>query len=90
MEDMERKLPFFLAMITTVGFFSFIYLIIFRPVPEESRDIVFTMLGSIGTAWISIVAFHFGSSAIESTRATKMAERLERESIQKVTNGHSK
>lgn len=50
-----------LAITITVGFFGLLILTILRHTPENS-DIVDILLGSLGTAWISVINFYFGSS----------------------------
>lgn len=37
--------------------------ICFREVPVGSKEIAFTMLGTVGAAWTGIVGYFFGSSA---------------------------
>ncbi len=55
--------PTWLAFIVTVGFFAALGAMILMPVPEASRDVLNIMLGSLGSAWIAIIAYYFGASA---------------------------
>lgn len=53
--------PAMLAAGVSIGLFSIIYLLIFVPLPQESMNIVNIMLGSLSTAWMSIVGYYFGT-----------------------------
>ncbi len=65
------NLPLFLAITTTLGFFSLLGDICFREVPTGSKEIAFAMLGSVGSAWTGLIGYYFGSSA-GSARKTEM------------------
>jgi hypothetical protein len=54
--------PAVLATCITVGFFGLLFLIIFYPIPNEAKDILQIMIGSLGTAWAGVVTYYFGSS----------------------------
>ena len=53
--------PALLAISVTVGFFGILLALMYDQVAKTNE--VMIMLGSLGTAWTSIVAFYFGSSA---------------------------
>ncbi len=65
------NVPLFLAIATTCAFFSLVADICFREVPTGSKEIAFTMLGSVGTQWVAVMQYHFGSSS-GSARKTEM------------------
>lgn len=52
-----------LGAAVTIGFFGLLATMIFRVIPTENQQVVNIMIGSLGTAWISIVNYYFGSSA---------------------------
>lgn len=64
--DSARKLalndntPRVLAYLITFGFFGMLLVINF--LPEANQAILNIMIGSLGTAWVSIVNYYFGSS----------------------------
>ena len=47
----------------TVGFFGLLSYLMRHEPPAGSRDILNIMLGSLGSAWIGVVTYYFGSSA---------------------------
>lgn len=56
----QSAVPAILALLVTIGFFGILAYMLkgdYRP-----TDALLVMLGSLGTAWTSIVAFYYGSS----------------------------
>jgi hypothetical protein len=63
--------PKVLAMAVTGGFFGILLLMALRALPHENRDLVNVVIGALGTAWISIIGYYFGTSA-GSMRKTEL------------------
>jgi len=61
-------LPPLLGLVVTVGFFGLLYILAFRSVPENSKDVLYAMVGVLGTAWVAIVNYYFGSSVGSDTK----------------------
>lgn len=67
----KDKTPMILAFAVTGGFFSLLWLLAFHSVPTDSVRILDVMVGSLGTAWVGVVTYYFGSSA-GSAEKTKL------------------
>jgi hypothetical protein len=54
-----------LAYLVTVFFFLLVGGLMFMPkeVDQSFKDLVFVLLGVVGTGWANIIGFYFGSSA---------------------------
>lgn len=63
--------PKALGIAITLGFFGLLYFLLRHEPPTGSRDILNIMLGSLGSAWIGVVTYYFGSSA-GSARKTEL------------------
>ena len=61
-ESVRDWMPGILATSVTIGFFGLLAFMLKYDVPENNRDVLNIMLGSLGTAWLSIITYYFGSS----------------------------
>ena len=64
---LSKNVLYLLAIGITLGFFGLLTYMLKFDVPAANKDILNIMLGSLGTAWISIVGYFFGSSAGSKT-----------------------
>ncbi len=55
--------PAVLAISLTVGFFGLLTLLVFVNVDREAMTLLEIMLGCLGTAFIQIISYYFGSSS---------------------------
>jgi hypothetical protein len=63
--------PKVLALAVTTGFFGILLLMAFQPLPGTNKDLVNVIVGALGTAWISIIGYYFGTS-VGSMRKTEL------------------
>ncbi len=72
MEVQTRSpIPGILAMAVTVGFFGLLALEAFHAAPVGNDKVLDMMTGSLGTVWIMVATYYFGSSA-GSARKTEL------------------
>lgn len=62
-----------LAIGVTMGFFAVLILLLLRP--EPASGVATTLLGALGAAWVSVISYHFGSSAGSQLKTRLLAER---------------
>jgi UDP-N-acetylmuramyl pentapeptide phosphotransferase/UDP-N-acetylglucosamine-1-phosphate transferase len=65
--------PKALGIAITLGFFGLLFFLLRHEPPEKSRDILNIMMGSLGSAWIGVVTYYFGSSAGSARKTELMA-----------------
>ena len=71
----KDKTPAILAYSITGGFFGVLFYMLNYEVPYAEREVLFVMLGSLGTAWTGIIAYYFGSSNSSSSKQS-LIERM--------------
>ncbi len=59
---LTRNVASILALGITIGFFTMLIWMLVSDVPVSNKDILNIMIGSLGTAWVGIVGYYFGSS----------------------------
>jgi hypothetical protein len=72
--SVRDKTPAVLAYAVTAGFFSLLWLLAFHSVPVQSERILDVMVGALGTAWIGVVTYYFGSSAGSAEKTRLLAQ----------------
>ena len=70
----KDKLPFILAIMTGGGFISMLWIMALKDVPTTSHDILMASVGTLGTAFVGIVSYHFGSSAGSAKKTEILAQ----------------
>jgi hypothetical protein len=51
-----------LAYLITLGFFGVLSILMFTTIHQEVKDVLFVMLGALGSGWQSCVSYYFGTS----------------------------
>lgn len=59
----KDRTPAMLAYSITGGFFGVLSGMMFIEIPFTAKDVLYVMVGSLGTAWTGVIAYYFGSSA---------------------------
>lgn len=59
----KDKIPAILGITITLGFFGLLASMMKWAPPNQNQDLLDIMLGSLGTAWVAVVTYYFGSSA---------------------------
>lgn len=70
----RSPIPGILAISVTLGFFGLLALTAFHEAPQGSDKVLDLMTGSLGTAWIMIVTYYFGSSAGSAHKTELLAQ----------------
>jgi hypothetical protein len=69
-------IPGILAIFLTAGFFGLLGWMMYEAPPDGSKDILNVMLGSLGTGFITMLAYYYGSSASSAQKTTAMAQAI--------------
>ncbi len=62
-KTLKDKIPASLAIMVTLGFFGVLAYMLKWQIPATGHDAMLLMLGGLGSAWTSVVAYYFGSSS---------------------------
>jgi len=54
--------------IISIGFFGLLSALLFLPVPESNKAVVFTLVGTLGTAWIGCTSYYYGTTRSSSVK----------------------
>jgi hypothetical protein len=69
-----------LAIITTTGFFVILLFVIGAPyvlrVPAVSNPVAETLLGVLGTGWVAVISYYFGSSVGSKEKTALFGESM--------------
>lgn len=71
--EVKDNTPRILAYALVLGFFSVLGFMLVANVPAGSRDLLNIMLGMLGTSFVSVIAYYFGSSAGSNEKSKLLA-----------------
>lgn len=67
--------PKVLAYGTTAGFFGILTSMLYHPLPQDGHDVLLVLVSVLGTAWVGIMSYYFGSSSGSTAKSLLLAER---------------
>jgi hypothetical protein len=74
--EVKDNTPKVLAYALVLGFFSVLGFMLFANVPTGSRDLLNIMLGMLGTSFVSVTAYYFGSSSGSAEKTRLLANSI--------------
>lgn len=77
--SVKDNTPKLLAYGVTIGFFGLLLTMIFKVLPAGNETLLNVMVGVLGTAWIAVMNYYFGSSQGSAKKS---------ETIEKMMNGN--
>lgn len=69
---LRDRIPAILSIGITVGFFGLLSVMMSHVLPSGNDKIIDIMIGALGTAWVQVISYYFGSSAAHDTLVTSM------------------
>ena len=73
----DHATPRLLALLVSIGFFGILSFMLVNAIPANGKDALLVMLGALGTGWMAVLSYYFGSSA-GSFDKTAMLQQLAR------------
>jgi hypothetical protein len=66
--------PPVMTLFITLGFFGLVAALMFCNVPDANRAIFYSLIGSLGTAWIATIHFWFGDTNSSNDKTNLLAQ----------------
>jgi uncharacterized membrane protein len=85
--EVKDRTPGLLALGVTGGFFGLLIGLMFYTPPIANVDVLYMMIGVLGTVWVQVAAYYFGSSSGSGAKNTTI-DRLAQTIVK--ANGTSK
>lgn len=63
-----------LTLVITLGFFGLVVGLMFANVPDANRAIFYSLIGSLGTAWMGCIHFWFGDTNSSNDKTQLLAQ----------------
>lgn len=72
--EVKDNTPKILAYAITLGFFGTLTALLTGVFPEGGKDVVYIMLGTLGTSWGGVINYYFGSTNGSSEKTKLLAQ----------------
>lgn len=66
--------PPILTLVITLGFFGLVAGMMFLNTPDANKAILYSLIGSLGTAWLATIHFWFGDTNSSNDKTTLLAK----------------
>lgn len=74
--DVKDNTPRVLAYAITLGFFSVLAALMLGTVPAGTKEVLYIMLGTLGTAWTGVISYYFGSTSGSAEKSKLLAQSI--------------
>lgn len=81
------RTPELLAYMMTAGFFALLAFMCLKDLPAANANLLYVLLGSLGTGWIASVNYFFGSTAGSRSKDTALANSIPTSALPAVATG---
>jgi hypothetical protein len=72
--QVKDRTPKILSYLVTAGFFGMLIAMMFKIIPSENRDILNIMLGALGSTWVSVIGYYFGTTKGSEQKTSIIAQ----------------
>jgi uncharacterized membrane protein len=70
-ENKHSNMPAILSGVLSLVIIGIIYLLFYTPVPEESKDVLFVILGAVMKEWGGAMQYWFGTTRSSANKDMK-------------------
>lgn len=70
---LSKNVAYWIDLFIVTMTFGLAYMILFKPIPMENKELIYTMFGSLLTLCMTVVNFHRGSSMQNKTKDATIA-----------------
>jgi hypothetical protein len=74
--EVKDNTPKVLAYAITLGFFSVLAALMYGKIPADSKDVLYIMLGTLGTAWTGVISYYYGSTNGSAEKSKLLAQSI--------------
>lgn len=72
--EVKDSTPRNLAYLVTAGYFAIVAALMMGATPTGNKDILFVLLGTLGTAWVGVISYYFGTTASSAVKTALLAK----------------